>query len=341
MKRGFGSDNHSGIHPKILESITRANQGHAPAYQSDEWCERAEQDFQAHFGPQARIFFVFNGTAANVLGLSALTESFHTVLVSAQAHLENDECGAPEKILGLKLKTIETPDGKLTPELLAPHIIRGGDQHFSQIKAISVTQPTELGTVYSLEETRRLVEFAKKHRLRLHMDGARLAQAAIHNKCNYRELTEGFDTLSFGGTKNGLLGGEAVVVLNPELGQNLKFHRKQFLQLPSKTRFVAVQFSAYLNGLWQEIARQQNDRARLLRKEIETRTSWRITQNTESNAVFVCIPKHQVAKLREHFFFYVWDEKTFECRLMTSWDTTEDDIRAFGGLISESSSADC
>ncbi|MBI3554995.1 MAG: aminotransferase class V-fold PLP-dependent enzyme, partial [Deltaproteobacteria bacterium] len=265
--RGFASDNNAGIHPAILAAIAEANQGHASAYGDDDYTARAVVKFREHFGNDADVFFVFNGTAANVLSLMTLTSSFSAVLCAATAHIENDECGAPEKFTGCKLVTIETPDGKLTPELLRPSIKGGGDQHHVQPRAISISQTTELGTVYTAAEVRALADFAHAHGMFLHMDGARISNAAASLHTTLRAITRdaGVDVLSFGGTKIGLMLGEAVVFFKPELARDFKFVRKQGMQLSSKMRFIAAQFDALLAGdLWRRNASRANSMARLL-----------------------------------------------------------------------------
>jgi threonine aldolase len=336
--KGFGSDNHSGVHPRIMKAIEKANVEHAPSYGTDEITIEAVQLFKKLFSAEAETFFVFNGTAANVLSLSALVRPHHSVLVSQQAHLTNDECNAPERHLGVKLINVPTKDGKLRPDDLRPYLVRRGDQHAAQVKAISITQPTEVGTVYSLEEIRALGEFAKREKLFFHMDGARLVNAAESLKCTFREMTLdcGVDVLSFGGTKNGLMFGEAVVFLNPALSEGFKFVRKQLMQLPSKTRFVAAQFLEFLGtDLWRENAHHANQMAKLLSEGLNKSPLAKLTQETQANGVFVQLPKNLVSKLREVAFFYVWDERTFECRLMTTWDTSPDEIQRFLTALSE------
>ena len=342
-RRGFGSDNHSGAHPKILEAVVKANNGHAPSYGTDQDSERALGILRQHFGNEIQVHFVFNGTAANVLALSACVKSYHSILASAHSHLLNDECGAPEKNLGCKVIPIASSDAKLTVESLQPFVIRRGDQHFSQVRAISITQPTELGTVYTLDEIRAMSAFAKKERLLLHMDGARLVNAAATLGCSLKEMTTdcGVDMLSLGGTKNGLLFGEAVVFLNKSLakdesGGDFKFVRKQLMQLPSKTRFIAAQFNEFLGtDLWLKNAKHANEMAQRLSAGLAESPFAKITQKTQANGVFVILPKAIVAKLKLEAFFYVWDEGTFECRLMTSWDTEPGDIDRFLAKLKE------
>lgn len=338
--KGFGSDNHSGVHPRILKAIERANTDHAPSYGTDNWSDKADEMFHHLFSPSTSAFFVFNGTAANVLSLSALVRPHHAVLASSYSHLVNDECGAPERNLGCRIINIECKNAKLTPELLSPHLIRRGDQHASQIRAISITQPTELGTVYTVEEIKKISEFARAQRLYLHMDGARLVNAATYLNCNLKDLTcnAGVDVLSLGGTKNGLLFGEAVLFFNQNSNESLdfdfKYVRKQLMQLPSKTRFIAAQFLEFLGtDLWIENSIHANLMAKKLADRLSTSKYCEITQPTQSNAVFVKIPKKMVAPLRSDAFFYVWNEHTFECRLMTTWDTTDNEVLEFADAV--------
>lgn len=337
-KRGFGSDNHSGVHPRYLAAITAANIGHEPSYGTDAITLEANAMMKRLFGADAETFFVFNGTAANVLSLSAIAKPFNAVLASSSSHLVNDECGAPERNLGCKIISVPTSDGKLTVPMLTPFLIRRGDQHASQISAISITQPTELGTVYSLDEIRRLSEFAQIHRLSFHMDGARLVNATAALGCTFKELVtdSGVDVLSLGGTKNGLLYGEAVIFLKPGLAPDFKYTRKQLMQLPSKTRFLAAQFLEFLaTDLWRENANHANAMARRLFDGLKRFHFVSLTQTCQANAVFACFPKALLGPLRERAFFYVWNEHTFECRLMTSWDTTPDDVDRFIAAVAE------
>jgi threonine aldolase len=328
--RGFGSDNHSGAHPRILEAIAKANSEHAPSYGTDSLTLEAVQLFKDLCGPKAETFFVFNGTAANVLALGALVRSHHAILATHNSHIVNDECGAPERWLGAKINVIQTPDGKLTPELMEPYLIRRGDQHASQVKAISITQPTEIGTLYSLHEIERISEFAKANKLALHIDGARLVNAVAALGCSFREMVQYADVVSFGGTKNALLFGEAIVFPNGLPDPDFRFQRKQAMQLPSKTRFVAAQFLELLGtDLWKRNAEHANAMAQKLASGLGNSKYAKITQRVQANGCFVILPKTLVSKLREHYFFYVWDEHTFECRLMTSWDTEESDVDGF------------
>lgn len=338
MKRGFGSDNHSGIHPQIFASLATANVEHAPSYGTDPWTEAAIEEFRRHFGPEAQVFFVFNGTAANVTALRAMLRPYQAVFCSDVSHLNLDECGAPEFIAGCKLIPVPSINGKISVADLEKHFVRRGDQHFSQAQMLSLTQPTELGTVYSIEEMKTLIDWAHAKKLLVHIDGARLANAASYLKKTFQEITTdlGVDVVSFGGTKNGLMMGEAVVILNPSLAKDFKFIRKQSCQLPSKSRFIACQFQAYLqNNLWQKIAQHSHARALELYHAVKDLPQVQVRAVPQSNAVFATIPAPWVKKLREHYFFYVWDENTFECRWMTSWDTETSDIEGFATLLKE------
>lgn len=338
MKRGFGSDNHAGIHPLILKSLSLANNEHAPSYGTDDWTENAIAEFKKHFGKEAQVFFVFNGTAANVTALRAMTRPYQSVFCSDVAHINVDECGAPEQMAGCKLLPIPSRDGKISVEGLEKAYVRRGDQHFSQTQVLSLTQPTELGTVYSMEELKKLISWAKEKRLYVHIDGARLSNAAVYLGKTFKEFTTdlGVDVVSFGGTKNGLMMGEAVIFLNKSLAQDFKYIRKQSSQLPSKTRFVGCQFQTYLeNDLWKEIANHAHNMAVYLYESIAAIPEIKIREKPQSNAVFAKIPSIWVKPLREKYFFYVWDEKTFECRLMTSWDTQKEDIDGFAQLLKE------
>ncbi|RYZ73064.1 MAG: aminotransferase class V-fold PLP-dependent enzyme, partial [Proteobacteria bacterium] len=311
-KRGFGSDNHSGAHPRILDAVVRANAGHQPSYGTDELTRECERVFKKLFGEKTESFFVFNGTAANVLALGTLVRSHHAILASNNAHIVNDECGAPEAWLGAKIQIVPTTDGKLTPELMQPFMVRRGDQHASQVRAISITQPTEIGTIYSLHEIQRIAEFAKANGLKLHIDGARLVNAVAALGCTFREMVEHADVVSFGGTKNALLFGEAVLFPNGLHDSDFRFQRKQAMQLPSKTRFVAAQFLELLGtDLWKENAEHANAMAQKLASGLGRSTHAKLTQKVQANGCFVILPKALVSKLREHYFFYVWDEHTF------------------------------
>lgn len=333
--RGFGSDNHSGVHPEILKALIDANIGHAPSYGTDSLTEKCEEIFKTHFGKSAEAYFVFNGTAANVLSLKTIMKSYESCYVTDISHMNQDECAAPEFFAG-KLIPVKSVNGKLTIEELEKHYIRLGDQHYTQPRVISLTQPTEVGTLYSLDEIKILTTWAKTRNLLVHMDGARFTNAVYKLNCSMNQMTTdlGIDVLSFGGTKNGLMFGEAVVVLNPTLAKDFKYIRKQAAQLPSKTRFIAAQFLAFFNNdLYQSIAKHSCDLAlyfhELLAKKVK------VNYPVQSNAVFAEIPQSLVKKLKAQYFFYVWDEKTFECRLMTSWDTQKEDIEGFAKALTD------
>jgi threonine aldolase len=337
-KRGFGSDNHSGVHPQILEAIAMANVGHVPSYGTDDVSIETQGIFKQKFGAQAQAHFVFNGTAANVMALRLMCDTFHSVLCSDVSHLNVDECGAPEILGHCKLIPIPSHHGKMRLQDLKKALIRKGDQHFSQVRAVSLTQPTEYGTLYTFSEMQEIISWAKSENLLVHIDGARFSNAACLMNKTFKELTTdlGVDVVSFGGTKNGLLFGEAVVILNQDLKKRAPYIRKQLAQLPSKSRFVAAQFLAYFkNDLWKDLASHSMKRAQELRLLIEGTPHIEITQPTDSNAVFVKFPQNWVKELRESHFFYVWDENTYECRLMTSWDTEQEDVEAFAEKIKQ------
>jgi threonine aldolase len=334
-KRGFGSDNHAPIHPDILKSIESANKGHAPSYGTDTWTELACVEFKKHFGPDIDVHFVFNGTAANVLSLRTAQARFETTLCSDVSHIHHDECGAPEFFAG-KTIPVKSENGKISIAELDKFIIRKGDQHFSQPRVVTITQPTELGTCYTIQEIRDLCQWAQKNQLYVHVDGARLTNAVVYLNTDYKTmLTEtGVDILSFGGTKNGLMFGEAVIIFNSKLKKDFKYIKKQSAQLPSKTRFIACQFTAYFkNDLCFTMAKNSLDRARELYLGLKTIPGLEIDWAPESNAVFPKIPKIHIKTLRDHSFFYVWDESSFVCRLMTSWDTTPADVENFIEIV--------
>ena len=335
--RSFASDNNAGIHPEILDAITRANHDHVAGYGDDEYTNRAIAQFKRHFGEDIEVYFVFNGTAANVIGLSAITQPYHGVICAETAHINVDECGAPERFIGCKLIDIPTPDGKLTVDLIRPHVHGIGVEHHVQVRVISITQSTEMGTLYSREEVRAIADYAHANGLLLHMDGARISNAAAALGCSLRECTRncGVDVLSFGGTKNGLMLGEAVVFFAKSVENNawdqVKFIRKQSMQLSSKMRFIAAQFEALLGegGLWLRNARHANAMACALADGLADIPGIRITQAVQVNAVFAILPPSQIEQLLKEHFFYVWNEYTHEVRWMTSFDTTEADIAHF------------
>ena len=331
VKIGFGSDNHSGALPEVMAALAKCNVGHQPSYGTDEITQLTEKLILDRLGhPKGEVHFVFNGTAANVLALDCLVESHHSVLVAESSHLYVDECAAPEKHIGCKLIPVPTVEGKISPESLAPFVIRRGDQHFAQVKAISITQPTELGTVYSLSEIAALKKFAKEKGLFLHLDGARLFNAVTSLGCSLKEVVDGFDAVALGGTKNGLVFGEAVVILNPQVAKDFRYRRKQAMQLPSKTRFIAAQFQAlFENELWSKTAQHVNGLAQELETKLRKLEQVKVTRPVQANAVFAILPREIISSLREKYFFYVWDEHTFEVRLMITFDTTSEHISGF------------
>ncbi len=334
--KGFASDNNAGVHPELLAAIIAANEGHVHGYGDDDYTRRAERRFREHFGEQARAFMMFNGTGANVAGLAALVKPWGSVICAAGAHVNVDESSAPERFIGCRLLDVPTPDGKLTPKSIARHITRVGDVHHPQCAAVLISQPTEYGTVYSVDEVRAIADLAHAHGLVLYMDGARLPNAAAALDTSFRAFTTdaGVDALSFGGTKIGMMLGEAVVFLRPELAADFEFIRKQAMQLGSKMRFVSCQFDALLSGdLWHRNATHANAMAQRLAGAVAAIPGVAITQNVQANAIFAVIARRHIAALQERFFFYEWNEAIDEVRWMTAWDTTPDDVDAFADHV--------
>lgn len=332
ISRSFASDNNAGIHPEVLMALSYANISHTHAYGDDPFTEHAMDLFKQQFGPQAETFWVLTGTGANVLGLKTLLNSYHAVICSQQAHLNVDECGAPEHSIGCKLLPHATPDGKITPAQIKASLKGRLDQHRVQPRVVSLTQPTELGTVYSLAELRAICDLAHAEGLYVQMDGARLSNAAVALDCDLRALTTdvGVDVLSLGGTKNGLMFGEAVVFLKSGLAHDFPYIRKQGLQLASKMRFLAAQFEAFFSDdLWRRNALHANQMAQLLAQEVRHLPQITITQTVQTNAIFATLPAAVIPQLQREFYFYVWDEDKNEVRWMTSFDTTETDIQLF------------
>lgn len=332
--RGFASDNASGAHPAVLAAMAEANRGHVHAYGDDPVTAQARGLVQGHFGAQAEAFFVFNGTGANVTALQALMRPFEAVICPATAHINADECGAPERFTGGKLLAVPTPDGKLTPTLIEGAITGVGFEHASQPRVVSITQSTEYGTVYSARELEAVVATARTFGLRVHVDGARLANAAASLGCSLGEACAGADVVSFGATKNGAVLAESVVFLDPALATDFKYVRKQSAQLASKMRFVSAQFAALLEGdLWLENAGHANAMARLLAERAGAVPGVRITQRVDANEVFAVLPHDAIAPLQAEFDFYTWDERADEVRWVTSWDTTTEDVERFAAAI--------
>ena len=336
--RSFASDNNAGVHPRILDAIAAANRGHVIAYGDDAYTSAAVNRFREHLGKDVEVFFVFGGTGANVLAIKAVTQPYNAVMCAETAHINVDECGAPEKFTGCKLLSVATKDGKLTGGQLKPFLHGVGFEHHVQPRVISISQATEMGTVYTAREIRKLADFAHQHNLLLHMDGARIANAAVSLNVNLKAITAdaGVDILSFGGAKNGMMYGEAVVFFDAKLAREFKYIRKQGAQLASKMRFISAQFLALLSDdLWRENAVHANRMARLLARELGKIPQITITQKVDANGVFAILPQRFISRLQKKYFFYVWNEETSEARFMTSFDTTEDDIDAFVKLVNQ------
>jgi threonine aldolase len=329
---GFGSDNHAGVHPEILKALEKVNSGYTIAYGLDEYTMQAVKRFKEVFGPNAEAYFVYNGTAANILGLRSVTDSFHSIFCAESAHLTVHECCGPERFIGCKLVTIPTPDGKLTVDLITPFLVGIGDPHMAQPHVISITQSSEKGTTYRPGELRKLADFAHRNRMLLHMDGARLSNAAAFLNMDLDEISgrAGVDVLSFGGTKNGMMFGDAVVFFNRKFSENFEYIRKQGMNLASKMRYIAAQFSSFLSDdFWLRNARHANAMAQLLYQELKDIPELQITQKIEANAVFVRIPKKYVPALHKRYDFHIVDERTSEARLMCSFSTRKEDVLEF------------
>jgi threonine aldolase len=342
-RKSFGSDNHAGAHPAVLDALAAASRDDATAYGDDPWTARAAAELADAFGAGGGVFFVFTGTAANVLGISLMLRPYEAVICAEGAHLNVDECGAAERIIGAKLLTVPAGDGKLTPELVATRLSGRGDEHRAQPRAVAITQATEVGTCYTLDELRRLGEFCRASGLLLFLDGARLANAAAFLECSLSDLSAHVDVLSFGGTKNGAMGAEALVVMNSSLAAAVPFQRKQQMQLASKMRYLAAQFGALLEDeLWLRNARHANAMARRLADGIDGVPGVRLRHPVESNGVFAALDPALVEPLQREWNFYVWDSdghaadgsdgpfsRASVVRWMTAFDTTEDDVDAF------------
>jgi threonine aldolase len=336
VKRGFASDNNAGVHPDVFKEMLSVNQGHAIGYGSDIYTEKAKKLFRKHLGESCEIYFVFNGTGANVTGLSGIARPWNSIITASTAHIEQDECGAPEKFTGCKVLTVDTVDGKITIEMLEKHMHGFDFEHHSQPKVISITQATEMGTVYTVGEIKKISGYAHDNNMLLHMDGARISNAAVSLGLPFREFTTdaGVDVLSFGGTKNGMMFGEAVCFLKPGLSENFKYIRKQGMQLASKMRFISAQYIASFNDdLWKKCASHSNEMARRLYDKVKDFKGLKVTQPVQSNGVFVILPHSVAETLSKEYFFYPWNEKASEYRWMTSWDTTEKDIDNFVILL--------
>ncbi len=338
MKRTFASDNYAGVHPRIMEALVEANRGHAPSYGADEYTRDAIAAFKELFGHDREVFLVYNGTGANVLALKALSLSFNSIICSELAHINVDESTATENFTGCKVIPIPHVHGKIQPDQVRKKLIRIGDQHHPQGRIISISQTTEYATVYTVNEILELAALAREFNLYLHMDGSRLANAAVSLKKEFAEFTfdAGVDVLSFGGTKNGMMFGEAVIFANPETAAYFNYFRKQAMQLHSKMRFIGAQFAALLSGrLWEESARHSNNMAAKLGKGLEQIPGIKLTQPVEANGVFAVFPPKIIKPLQEESFFYVWNDSTSEVRLMCSFDTTEEDVERFVRNVNE------
>lgn len=340
--KSFASDNYAGVLPQVMEALQRANAGHARSYGSDEITARTKALFNTVFEAGADVYFVFNGTGANVLSISAATQSYNAILCADTSHIYNDESSAPETFTGCRFFPLAANDeGKIDPATIRERLIRSGDVHYAQTKLISITQATEYGTIYTPEEIKAIANIAHEHGLYLHVDGSRFFNAAAALGCSLADISSkaGVDILSLGGTKAGMMFGEAVVVFNKELNQHIAYKHKQVMQLASKTRYIAAQFEAMLyDELWRKTASHSNEMAKLLYQMLSRYPQVKITKPVQASAVFAEIPREWYAPLQESFPFYVWKESTHEVRLMCAFDTTAGDIAAFDMAIARLSS---
>ena len=338
LMRSFASDNNSGVHPLIMDAVVKANDNHAVGYGDDPWTKAAEDKIKSIFSNNCGVVFVFNGTGANSVALQAVTRPFNCIIATATAHICVDECGAPTKFTGCRIMEVPTPDGKITPELIKTKMTGIGVCHHSQPKVVYLSQVTELGTVYTVEEIKAIADYLHANDMYLHMDGARLANACAYLGCSMKEITveAGVDILSLGGTKNGMMMGEAVVAFRPELKENLMYYRKQSAQLASKLRYLSAQFIPYFeNNLWLENAQKANRNASQLAEILKCYPEIKFTQPIQSNALFFTMPRPIIDQLMKDYFFYMWNEEKDEARLVTSWDTTEEDILQFGEALNK------
>ncbi len=338
MKHSFGSDNHSGIANEIIESIINANHGFSVAYGEDPITKEVEDMFKSLTGTDVNTYFVFNGTGANVLAISSMTESFNSIICPETAHINVDECGAPEKLTGCKLIPIKSIDGKIFPNQILEKLVGYGFQHHSQPKVVSISQPTELGTLYSLDEIRQISDIIHSKGGYLHIDGARISNAIASLKISLNDFITktNIDALSFGGTKNGLMIGEALLIFNKDIKANIEYKRKQLSQLFSKNRYIAAQFKAYLtNGLYLELANNANQMAKYLSERLSDICEVKISRKVETNVVFATIPLYLSEELQKKHYFYVWTEEINEVRWMCSFNTKKEDIDLFIDDIKE------
>src|SRR3984885_7311018 len=333
-RKSFGSDNHAGTHPAVMRAIAEANTGDAVAYGADQWTEQAVGDIRRLSGAQGDVYLVLNGSGANVLGLGLLLDRHEAVICAESAHINTDECGSPERILGTKLLTVPAPEGKITPELIATRLSGRGDEHFAQPGVVAITQSTEFGTCYSLDELRAIKEFCAANRLRVFLDGARLANAAAYLGCTLADLAGNADVLSFGGTKNGAMGVEAVIVMHAADTPNARYLRKQQGQLSSKMRFLGAQFDALLTGdLWLANAAHANAMAARLAAGLTEIPGVEVVYPVQSDVVFARLEPSHITALQRDWPFHVWDEGASVVRWMTAFDTQESDVDAFLGDI--------
>jgi threonine aldolase len=334
-RKSFGSDNHAGVHPQVLRAIAEANAGDAVAYGADPWTGQAGARLRELFGAEGDVFFVLNGSGANVLGLGLLLRRHEAVICAESAHINTDECGSAERILGTKLLTVPAPDGKLTPDLIATRLTGRGDDHRPQPGVVAITQSTELGTCYTVEELRKIGEFCAGNGLRLYIDGARLANAVANCGCSLDEMAAYADALSFGGTKNGAMGAEALVVMRSQDAADVPYLRKQHMQLASKMRFLSAQFIALMeDDLWLRNAAHANAMAARLAAGLDGLPGVEVVHPVEADAVFARVHPRHVAELRREWMFHVWDEGASVVRWMTAFDTREEDVDSFLGSIS-------
>ena len=329
--RSFASDNNSGVHPLVMEALNRANQDHAIGYGDDPWTEEAVRKIKEVFTADCEPLFVFNGTGSNAVALQLATRPYNLILCAETAHIYVDECGAPARMTGCQVGTIATPDGKLTPHLVRPYLKNFGEQHHSQPGAIYISQCSELGTVYTPEELKALTALAHEYGMYVHMDGARLANACVALNLSPKE-----QTVDCGGTKNGLMLGESVIVFHPDLKRGAYYVRKQSAQLASKLRYLSCQFTAYLTDeLWKKNATHANVMAQKLYEGLKVLPGIRFTQKMESNQLFLTMPRKAIDALRQSYFFYFWNEAENEIRFVTSFDTTEEDIQSLLKAVKE------
>ncbi len=337
--KSFASDNYAGVLPEVMEALQKVNTDHVRSYGADGVTSRVISLFKEVFGADVDVYFVFNGTGANVLSISSATQSYNAILCSDTSHIYNDESSAPETFTGCRFFPLHSNDkGKLDVETISERLIRKGDVHYAQTAMLSITQATEYGTVYTAEEIKNISQLTKEHGLYLHMDGSRFFNAAASLKCGLKDISTdvGIDILSLGGTKAGMMFGEAVVVFNKELSKHIAYKHKQVMQLASKTRFIAAQFEAMLqNELWRKHATHANKMAELLCKSLTPNRKVKITKPVQANALFAEIPRAWYEPLQEHYPFYVWKESTHEVRLMCSWDTQEEDIQNFVAAVNK------